>query len=72
MKVKVTAIDHHCGHDVVYATVGGRTISIDVPHGYQCKNSLLDKLSAFQREAKYYQDGIKVICLLLEQLEVSE
>ena len=72
MRVKVTAIDHHCGHDVVYATVDGRTISIDVPHGYQCKNSLLDKLSAFQREAKYYQDGIKVICLLLEQLEVTE
>lgn len=72
MKVKVTAIDRHCGHDVVYASVDGRTISIDVPHGYQCKNSLQDKLSAFQREAKYYQDGIKVICLLLEQLEVAE
>lgn len=72
MKVKVTAIDHHNGHDVVYATVGGRTISIDVPHGYQCKNSLQDKLSAFQREAEYYQDGLQVICLLLEQLEVAE
>lgn len=72
MKVKVTNIDRHCGHDVVYASVGGRTISIDVPYGYQCKNSLLDKLSAFRREAQYYQDGIKVICLLLEQLEVAE
>lgn len=72
MKVKVTNIDHHCGHDVVYATVGGRTISIDVPYSYQCKNSLQDKLTAFQREAEYYRDGIKVICLLLEQLEVAE
>ena len=72
MKVKVTNIDHHCGHDVVYATVGGRTISIDVPYGYQCKNSLQDKLSAFQREAEYYRDVLQVICLLLEQLEVAE
>ncbi|MEQ3835289.1 hypothetical protein [Lawsonella clevelandensis] len=72
MKVKVTAIDHHCGHDVVYATVGGRTVSIDVPYGYQCKNSLQDKLAVFQREAEYYRDGLQVICLLLEQLEVSE
>lgn len=72
MKVKVTNIDHHCGHDVVYATVGGRTISIDVPYGYQCKNSLQDKLSAFQHEVQYYQDGLQVICLLLKQLEVTE
>lgn len=72
MKVKVTAIDHHCGHDVVYATVGGRTVSIDVPYGYQCKNSLQDKLAVFQREAEYYRDGLQVICLLLEQLEVAE
>lgn len=31
-----------------------------------------DKLSAFQREVRYYQDGLQVICLLLEQLEVAE
>ena len=72
MKVKVTAIDHHRGHDVVYASVDGRTISIDVPHGYQCKNSLLDKLVAFEREAEYYRDGLPVIRLLLEQLEVMK
>ena len=26
MKVKVTTIDHHCGHDIVYASVDGLSL----------------------------------------------
>lgn len=70
MKVKVTHIDHHGGYDTVFATIDGRTITIDVPYGYQCKNSLLDKLMAFERKEEYYRNGQEVLCLLLDQLEV--
>jgi len=69
MKVKVTTIDHHCGHDVVHGVVDGKRLTISVRNGYQCKNALLDKRIVFRREASYYRDGLRLIDHLLDELE---